>query len=225
MASMTAAMRPSRRRPAVRTAETENFGMHISAAWALVISLISSAAVAADSLSRDPTRIPAGSYVLDKRHARLVVKAPLVGFSRYTMRFTRLDGSFSFDPARWQGTKVAITVDPRSIDTANDLFNKVVSGYFEPDKHPVIRFTSSGLIADAQGRGRLRGDLTLHGVTRPITLDVEFKGVSAGRTGAGARMGFSGSGTIRRSEFGVNGGRPWAGDRIKLIFDVEFVKE
>jgi polyisoprenoid-binding protein YceI len=195
-------------------------------ALALLFLIGATQAAAADPTSRDPAKAPAGSYALDPRHASLVVKVPhLGGFSRYTMRFNKLEGSFSYDPANWQATKVAITVDPKSIDTEDNGFNRTVSGYFEPDKYPVIQFTSTGVNVTAEGRGQVTGDLTFHGVTKPVTLDVEFNGVGPGLLGAGTRMGFSGTGKIKRSEFGVTGGRPFAGDNVDLIFEVEFVKK
>lgn len=192
----------------------------------MLAALAASGAAAADPTTRDPAKAPAGDYALDPRHASLVVKIPhMGGFSRYTMRFNKLQGSFAYDPAAWQNTKVVIAVDPKSIDTEDGLFNKTVAGYFEPDKYPVIRFDSTGLTAAAEGRGQLTGDLTFHGVTKPVTLDVEFNGVGPGLLGAGTRMGFSGTGRIKRSEFGVTGGRPFAGDTVDLIFEVEFVKK
>lgn len=196
------------------------------AAIALAITLLASGAAAADPTTRDPAQVPAGSYELDPRHASLLVKVPhMGGFSRYTMRFRTLSGAFTYDPAAWQTSKVTISVDPRSIDTEDNIFNRTVAGYFEPDKYPVISFTSTGLTTGEDGKGQLQGDLTLHGVTKPVTLDVEFNGVGPGLLGAGTRMGFSGAGRIKRSEFGVTGGRPFAGDTVDLVFEVEFVKK
>ena len=193
---------------------------------ALTFGFLATGAAAADPTSRDPAKVPAGDYALDPRHASLVIRVPhMGGFSRYTMRFNRLSGGFSYDPASWQGSKVTISVDPKSIDTEDNGFNKTVAGYFEPDKYPVILFSSTALTADAEGKGQLSGDLTFHGVTKPITLDVAFNGVGPGLLGAGTRMGFSGVGKIKRSEFGVTAARPFAGDVVDLEFEVEFVKK
>lgn len=193
---------------------------------ALAAQTASGGAAAADPTTRDPAKVPKGDYALDPRHASLVVKIPhMGGFSRYTMRFNKLSGSFAYDPANWQTTKVVIAVDPKSIDTGDGLFSKTVAGYFEPDKYPVIRFDSTALVGNADGKGQLTGDLTFHGVTKPVTLDVEFNGVGPSLLGIGTRMGFSGTGRIKRSEFGVTGGRPFAGDMVDLIFEVEFVKK
>lgn len=181
-------------------------------------------ATLADPVTRDPTKVPAGTYLLDTRQSSLAIRIPVMGgFSRYSMRFNKLTGSFAYDPASWQATQVDITVDPRSIDARNNMFNRAVVGYFEPDKYPEIVFHSTALVADSTGRGKLTGDLTFHGVTRPITLDVQFNGFGQGVQGA--RMEFSGTGVIRRSEFGLSLGRLFADDRIGLIFQVEFARK
>ncbi len=193
---------------------------------ALMLVVLAGGAAAADPTTRDPAKVPAGVYALDPRHASLLIRIPhMGGFSRYTMRFNVLSGSFVYDPANWQSTKVTITVDPKSIDTEDNVFNRTVAGYFEPDKYPVIAFTSTSLAADADGKGQLNGDLTFHGVTRPIVLDVEFNGVGPGLLGVGTRMGFSGTGKIKRSDFGVTAARLFAGDIVDLVFEVEFVKK
>lgn len=192
---------------------------------AVLAVLLASGAAAADPTTRDPIKVPAGTFALDPRHASLVVKIPHLGFSHYTLRFNKLEGAFTYDPANWQATKVSITVDPRSIDTGDGLFSKTVAGYFEPDKYPTIQFTSTALTQDAEGRGTLTGDLTLHGVTKPVTLDVTFNGYGPGLPLMASRLGFSGSGKINRSEFGVTAARPFAGDTVDLSFEVEFVKK
>ncbi len=192
---------------------------------AFVIALVASGAAAADPTTRDPAKVPAGNFTLDPRHASLVVKIPHMGFSHYTLRFTKLEGAFTYDPANWQATKVSITVDPKSIDSEDNAFNRTIAGYFEPEKYPTISFVSTGLTQDAEGKGKLTGDLTLHGVTKPVTLDVAFNGYGPGLPLMASRMGFSGSGKIKRSEFGVTAARPFAGDTVNLEFEVEFVKK
>lgn len=193
----------------------------------LALSLTVPGIALADAKSRDPAQAPAGSYELDKRHAALIVRVVHMGFSHYTMRFTGLTGGFTYDPANWQATKVTITVDPKSIDTEDVGFNKTVAGYFEPDKYPTIQFVSTGLTPtpNTEGEGELTGDLTLHGVTRPVTLKVTFNGAGPGLLGAGTRMGFTGTGQIKRSDFQVTEAKSYAGDDVDLQFDVEFVKK
>ena len=192
---------------------------------ATVLSLALATPVLAEPTSNDPAKAPAGAYELDARHAGLVVKvAHLGGFSRYTMRFNALSGGFAYDPANWHATKVTISIDPNSIDSEIPSFNKQIAGFFEPAKYPAILFVSTSA-AGSDGKGTVTGDLTFHGVTKPVTLEVTFNGSGPGMLGAGTRMGFTGTGHIKRSEFGVTNVRQFAGDEIDLSFEIEFVKK
>ena len=181
----------------------------------------------ANPKSQDPAAAPKGEYELDKRHASLVVKIPhMGGFSKFTMRFDRLDGAFAYDPATWADTKLTVHVDPASVDTGVDAgFDKTIANsYLDVGKYPAITFVSTK-VEGADGKGVITGDLTLHGVTRPVALDVTFNGSGPGLLGAGTRMGFSGTAHIKRSDFGVEAVKQFAGDDLDLIFDVEFVKK
>jgi polyisoprenoid-binding protein YceI len=195
-------------------------------AAALVLGLAIAGPASANPVTRDPAKIPAGTYVLDKRHASLTAKiAHLGGFSHYTLRFTGLDGSFTLDPADWRATKVTFSVDPKSVDTGDAAFNRQIAGYFDAAKYPAISFVSTGLTGGETGQGELSGDLTFHGVTKPVTLQATFNGVGPGLLGVGTRMGFSGTARIKRSDFGVTAVRQWAGDDIDLIFEIEFTRK
>jgi polyisoprenoid-binding protein YceI len=192
------------------------------------MSLALAAPALANPTSTDPAKMPAGNYELDVRHAALVVQvAHMGGFSRFTMRFNAMSGGFTYDPANWQATKVTINVDPKSIDTKLPSFDKEVAGFFEPAKYPAITFASTAISGGADGKGTVTGDLTFHGVTKPVTLDVQFNGAGPGMMGAGTRLGFSGTGRIKRTDFGVDSMilKQFAGDDIDLSFEVEFVKK
>jgi polyisoprenoid-binding protein YceI len=197
-----------------------------TASAALILSLAVAGAAQANPTSRDPAKVPAGTYVLDKEHASLIAKIPhLGGFSRFTLRFDRLDGSFAYDPANWQATKIRFTVDPSSVDTGAPAFNKQIAGYFDVAKYPSISFVSTGIAGGENGQGTVTGDLTFHGVTKPVTLNVTFNGVGPGILGVGTRAGFSGTTRINRTEFGESAVRQWAGDDVDLIFELEFAKK
>jgi polyisoprenoid-binding protein YceI len=195
-------------------------------AAALVLSLAVGGAALANPTSRDPAKIPAGTYVLDKRHASLTAKIPhMGGFSRYTLRFTGLSGDFTIDPANWRATKITFTVDPRSADTGDPGFNKDIAGFLGASKYPAITFASTELVGGDNGEGQLNGDLTLNGVTKPVTLNVTFNGVGPGLLGAGTRMGFSGTTRIKRSDFHATAASQWAGDDVDLTFEIEFTRK
>jgi polyisoprenoid-binding protein YceI len=184
-------------------------------------------AASANPSTTDPAKVPAGAYALDKRHASLTAKIVHMGFSHYTLRFDGLDGSFTYDPANLQSTKATITVDPKSVDTNDPAFNKQIAGYFEPDKFPTVTFVTTNVQAGADGKGTITGDLTFHGVTKPVTLDVTFDGAGHGIGPLGTRLGFSGSTQIKRSDFGVSNTflNQFTSDDVDLIFEVEFEKK
>jgi polyisoprenoid-binding protein YceI len=187
---------------------------------------LAAAGAAANPTTQDPTKVPPGVYVLDPRHSSLIAKIPhLGGFSRYTMRFNKISGGFTYDPANWQTTVATITVDPASVDTGDPNFNKQIAGYFETSKYPTATFVSRKADQLAPGKGKIVGDLTLHGVTKPVIFDVTFNGVGPGVLGGGTRVGFSGAGRILRVDFGVTGGSQFAGDEVDLVFEVEFQKQ
>jgi polyisoprenoid-binding protein YceI len=197
----------------------------IAAACVLAISL-AGAALAAPSTT-DPAKVPAGTYVLDKKHASLTVKIVHMGFSHYTMRFDGIDGAFTYDPANWQATKATITVDPKSIDTHDPAFDKQIAGYFEAEKFPAITFVSTALQGGADGKGTMTGDLTFHGVTKPVTFEVTFDGAGHGVSPLGTRLGFSGATQIKRSDFGISNFvlNQFTSDEVDLAFEVEFEKK
>jgi polyisoprenoid-binding protein YceI len=195
-------------------------------AAALILALGLAGPALANPSTADPAKVPAGTYVLDKRHASLTAKIVHMGFSHYTLRFNGLDGGFTYDPANWQSTKVTFTVDPKSVDTNDPAFNKQIAGYFDAEKYPAITFVSTA--AQGQdGKGTVTGELTFHGVTKPVTLDVTFDGAGHGVTPIGTRLGFSGSTQIKRSDFGVSNLilNQFTSDEVDLAFEIEFEKK
>lgn len=192
------------------------------------------AALAAPGVSSvKPADLPAGHYVLDKTHAVLTAKLKHMGFSNYTLRFTKLDADFHYDPKAPEASKISVTVDPASLDTATgaDAFGVKFSkeligdGWLEAAKFPTITFVSTAInVGDGQ-HGSVTGDLTFHGVTKPVVLDVTFNGVGLGMNPLQTRTGFSASTTIKRSEYGVGKYAPLIGDDVTLNIEVEFEKK
>jgi polyisoprenoid-binding protein YceI len=191
----------------------------VAACWTLATASALGAPVSAD-----PAQTPAGSYVLDEKHASLVMKVSHMGFSHYTMRFNEIAGGFDYDPANWRSTVVRIEINAGSVDTGSPSFNRQVGRMLDADKHPKIVFVSRGM-EDVEGASaKLVGDLTFHGVTKPVSLDVTFNGTGPGMMGGGTRLGFSASGKIKRSDFGVSDYAQWVGDDVALLIEVEFYR-
>lgn len=182
--------------------------------------------------SSDP--IPAGSYVLDKAHASLIFRVEHLGFSMFTGRFTRYDAQLTFDPAGPANASVKVTIDPRSIssDNAPEGFLETLgtsADWLDASHFPEIRFVSRRVEVVSPDDLRVHGDLTVRGVTRPLTLSTRFNGGYAGHPfDPAARIGFSAHGAFKRSDFGVAYGVPapgskfGVGDELQVTIEAEF---
>jgi polyisoprenoid-binding protein YceI len=196
----------------------------LAAALAALILGGSLCAATAQEVNADPAAAPAGEYRLDKSHTSVTVKLTHLGLSYYTMRFDKVQGDYAYDPAHPEATKVEVTIDPASVDTGDAGFNRQIAGeVFEADKFPTIHFVSTGLRTTSDGRGVLAGDLTFHGVTKTVNLDVIYNGLGRGLLHE-PRMGFSASTVIRRSDFGAAKYEPMVGDTVSVLIETEFSK-
>jgi len=185
--------------------------------------VIAGPALAAPTL--DPAQMPAGTYVLDQKHASLNARVRHMGLSSYTMRFRKLDAHFTYDPKDPMASKVEVTVDVNSLDTGDQQFGpKFAKEFLGGDRYPTATFVSTGFQQLTPTSGVMTGDLTLKGVTKPVELNVTFDGYASGIV-AGQRAGFSATGRIHREDFGVTFLVPGIiGDDVDLDIEVEFTK-
>jgi len=182
---------------------------------------------------------PAGEYTADPAHTSLNFRISHMGLSHYTARFTKVDAKLQFDPANPAGQSVAATIDANSLQTnypdpAKLNFDaQLEKEFLETAKFPVITFKSTKVEPTGPATARITGDLTLHGVTKPVTLEATFNGgyKAGGMDPMGARIGFSGHGTFKRSDFGIAYGLPapgsnfGVGDDIEVVIESEFTKK
>jgi polyisoprenoid-binding protein YceI len=193
----------------------------ILVAAGLCLALMGAPALAAPAT--DPAKMPAGTYSLEKTHASLLARVRHMGLTSYTMRFNRFDASYDWDPKAPEAAKLTVTIDMTSLDVGDPKISKDFSeDFLDAKKNPKATFVSTAIVRDGD-RGKLTGDLTFHGVTKPVTLDVIFRGYESGLLGA--RAGFSATGAFKRSDFGSDNMSMFAGDDIELIIEVEFVRK
>ena len=205
-------------------------------ATALMIGLaLPVAAAAQEDLSSQPA--PAGLYHLEPAHARLLFRYNHAGFSHYTALIQTFGADLIFDPDAPETMKITATADPASVEThypdASFDFNGLITGpdLLDVARFPKATFTSTSVTLTGEHKADVTGDLTLHGVTKPVTFAVTFNGGYGGHPlDVGARIGFSAVATFSRSAFGITFGLPPAGstmgvfDPIELILEAEFVK-
>ncbi|MGH6617562.1 YceI family protein [Sphingomonas sp.] len=197
------------------------------------LAIVGLLTAAIDKPDTSASAMPAGNYVLDPRHASLVARVKHQGFSFYTLRFTGLDAGFGYDPAHPEASKLSVKIAADSIDTATgaDPFGKafntelLAADWLDAKRFPTISFTSASIDLGDGHIGKVTGDLTLHGITKPVTLDVTFNGSGKGIPGGETRAGFSATTVIKRSDFGVTKYVPVIGDEVQLAIEAEFKKK
>lgn len=193
-------------------------------ASALLMSFLAFTPVVFAAPDTNPANLPAGEYVLDKTHASVTAKVLHQGFSLYVFRFDRFDANFGYDPKNPEASKVQVTIDTTSMNTGLEYADKKFPVEFiKADKFPKATFTSTAIKITSENKGTMTGNLTLAGVTKPVTLDVMFYGSGKGHKGE-MRTGFAAKTTIKRSEFGVDKYVPSIGDDVALEIEVEFTK-
>ncbi|NBO19089.1 MAG: polyisoprenoid-binding protein [Proteobacteria bacterium] len=202
----------------------------------LISTLLALSPALAQAQEAKPTplaQMPAGAYTLDKTHASLTWKVSHMGMSKYTARFAALDAKLNFNPQDITKSTVRVTVDPASVTTdypdaqKTDFDAELAKGtnWFNAGKFPEITFESTKLEKTSETTGKLTGNLTFLGVTKPLTLDVTFNGGYEKMPMMNIpAMGFSATGTLKRSNWGLTSYVPMIGDDVELLIETEFHK-
>ncbi|MEI8592706.1 YceI family protein [Photobacterium sp. Hal280] len=148
----------------------------------------------------------AADYAIDNKgaHASVNLKISHLGYSWIKARFNTFDGTFSYDPENIAASKVTVNVDTSSFDSNQADRDKHVRSedFLEVSKYPKATFTSTKVTDKGNGKLAIDGDLTLHGQTKPITIDAEFVGAGKDPWG-GYRAGFMGTTRIELADFGI----------------------
>jgi len=172
---------------------------------------------------------PAGTYAIDKAHTNLSFRVSHLGFSHYTSDFDKVDGKLNFDPANPSAMTVEATIDPKSLDLNSppagfheQLLSKT---WLDAAAFPTITFKSTKVEVTGPRTANVTGDLTLHGVTKPVKLAATFNGGYAANAFDGARIGFSANGVLKRSDFGIAYGLPAPGTNMGVSDNVAFTIE
>lgn len=182
----------------------------------------------------DKTRVTAGTYAADAGHTMVVWEVDHFGFSKYSGIFGDVTGTLVIDPANPAASKVDVTIPVSKVTTASagltdHLLRAGKDGgkadFFGPAPADA-KFVSTRVVLDDDGdEAKVTGNLTLNGVTRPVTLDVDFHGAGANPFNKKATIGFNAETKIRRSDFGVNYGIPVVSDIVELEIHAAFEKQ
>ncbi|MDP9808277.1 polyisoprenoid-binding protein YceI [Rhizobium tibeticum] len=172
---------------------------------------------------------PAGAYKTDPSHSSLLWSFNHSGLSNYTARFTGVNARLDWNPVKPEASMLTVEIDPMSVRTDYPWpdvvdFDAKIGG--DPDflAGKLIRFVSSTIRITGERTGIVEGVLTFRDQTHPASLNVTFNGSMAQHPiMKTAKLGFSATGTIRRSEWGLGFAIPELGDEVKLVIETQMV--
>lgn len=175
--------------------------------------------------------MPPTTYEIDPTHSAVHFSVRHLMVSNVRGEFTKLSGTLKFDPQNPASSSVEASIDANSISTRDQQRDgHLKSGDFlDTEKFPTMTFRSKKVEVQSGG-GKVTGDLTIHGVTREITLEVEGPSPEMKDPWGKQRIGASASTKLSRKEFGLTwnaaleAGGVMVGDEVKINIDVEFVR-
>lgn len=186
------------------------------------IALATAMSLAATSAFADPV-----TYQLDPGHTQVVLQWSHFGFSNPTAQFGSVEGTLHYDQADPTRSSVAVEIKIDSINSNVAKFDEHLKAadFFDAAKFPLATFKSTKVEKGAKDRLKVIGDLTIHGVTKPTTLDVTINKVGDHPMAGAPAVGFDASTTIKRSEFGIGKYAPNVSDEVKVAITVEAIGE
>ncbi|PKU24188.1 YceI family protein [Telmatospirillum siberiense] len=171
----------------------------------------------------DLAKLEGGVFTVDKGHAKILFSYSHFGYSTSYGLFTDFDAKLTFDPKAPTSSTLEATINLDGIETMVAKLNEHLKtpDFFDTAKFPSASFKSTKITVISPTTGTVTGDLTLHGVTKPVTLDVTFNG---GGTNMAKKydLGFNATGHVKRSDFGLGAYVPMVGDDIALTISAEF---
>jgi len=168
----------------------------------------------------------AGTWQMDPNHSAAQFSVRHLGVSTVRGAFTKVSGSAKYDPADSTKTALDATIDASSVDTRVEMRDKDLRSpnFLDVAKYPTITFHSKQVKAAGEGKLQIVGDLTIHGVTKEVSLDVDGPSAPIKDPWGNQRMGASASTKINRQDFGVSGAAGVVGDEITITIDTELIQ-
>lgn len=185
-------------------------------ACALAVAVVSLTAAAQEK---------AETFQVDAVHSSVLFRIKHLDASWFHGRFNDISGEFTFDPKNPSACRMEVSIDAASIDTNSDGRDKHLRSeeFFDVEKHPRITFTSKKWEATGEKKYKVDGELTLRGVTKPLTVTLDYVG-SSDNPRMGLRSGFETTFTIKRSDFGMDAMKGALGDEVRLTVSLEGAK-
>lgn len=174
-----------------------------------------------------PASVKAGSYAVEPAHTQVHFAVSHMGISPYDGWFSGASGTLTIDPARPAATTLSVSIPIASVQTTSDKLTEELKSadWLDAGRFAAATFTSTGVTRTGADTATIRGNLTLHGVTRPVSMDARLFGAAANPMSKKDSLGFTGRLVIKRSEFGVAKYVPLVSDETVLVINAAFEKQ
>lgn len=199
--------------------------LSLASALAAVFALMG-ATIAQAAPSDDPASVQAGAYNVEPTHTRVLFSVTHFGFTHYYGDFTGVTGKLTIDPNNVGAAQVQVTIPTASVSTTNAKLDGELQGanWLNASAYPTITFVSRQVTRTGPKSARIDGDLTLHGVTHPVSLDATFNAAGPYPLGGRFTVGFDAIGHLKRSDFGVTSFVGPISDNVDIIISAAFQK-
>jgi polyisoprenoid-binding protein YceI len=183
-----------------------------------IAALVAASASLAGAPAATFSTVKAGTYKVETYHTQVGFTLSHFGFTNYSGLFSGATGSLQLDPAHPSANRIEVTIPVQSVQTTVPLLTDELKGdkWFDVAKFPQATFTSTNVKLDADGSATITGNLTLHGVTKPVVLHAHFMGAGVNPIDKAYTVGFQANATIKRTDFGVSLYAPAVGDEVEL---------
>lgn len=173
-----------------------------------------------------PTALAGERYDFDKVHTQILFFVDHLGFSKSQGEFHDYSGRFIFDPDDWRDAEVDIRIRTASLDMDDQRWDERLRGkdFFAVDQYPEMRFRSLKVERLGERDGRIQGELSLLGVTRPLSIDFHFNKAAVHPLSRQFVAGFSARASLKRSDFGMKYGLGIIGDEVEIRLEVEGIR-
>ena len=170
-----------------------------------------------------PARAGVETFQLDPVHTRVAFRIDHAGFSKAIGTFSGAAGTLAFDPGDWSTATLDVSIPLATLDIGDPAWrDKVLDRTFlDAGQQPAARFVSTRVEPGEPGQARVFGQLSLRGVSREVVLDVRLNALRRHPLTQRRTAGFSATGTLRRSDFGMDAWRRVVGDEVELLIEVE----
>ena len=176
--------------------------------------------------THDPAKVQAGTYAVDPNHTQVSFTVSHMGFSNYAGTFSGASGELTLDPKTAAASALKVTIPVKTVMTTSAKLDDELKGaqWLDAGQFPDMTFVSTKVVPEGKGKAKVTGDLTLHGVTKPVSLEVSFVGAGMNPLSKKYDVGFEAKGDLKRSDFGVKTYVPLIGDTLHLAIAGAFEK-